>query len=288
MGGCIFENWGKREGRQLPVLAEQATAPEAATGGSVLNHFVSAPPSAEAPFQIFVGEWSSIIPGIGLGRASLFDDARIKWLRNACGGFAGKNILELGPLEGGHTYMMASAGASQVTSIEANTRAYLKCLIVKETLGFNARFLLGDFREYLRTTQARYDFLLASGVLYHVMDPTALLSSMARVSDRIGIWTHYFDADVVARNDRLRNKFCLEPETREERGIKIVTHRQRYLDALKWSGFCGGTAEESKWLTRESLLNYLAALGFRTSTTMEEQDHENGPCILLYAERAAS
>ncbi len=36
------------------------------------------------------------------------------------------NILELGPLEGAHTYQL------RILAIEANAEAFLKCLVVKE------------------------------------------------------------------------------------------------------------------------------------------------------------
>jgi hypothetical protein len=75
----------------------------------------------------------------------LFDDNRIKWFEQQCAGFAGKRILELGPLEGGHTCMLSRAGAASITSIESNTAAFLKCLIVQNTLTFKADSVWGTF-----------------------------------------------------------------------------------------------------------------------------------------------
>src|SRR5688572_15155391 len=92
---------------------------------SILDEYVSFEPSFTAPFDLFKGEWASIVPGYGGGFAELFDDARVRWIEEQMGGFAGKRILELGPLEGGHSYMMAKAGGI-VTSIEANIRAFMK------------------------------------------------------------------------------------------------------------------------------------------------------------------
>jgi hypothetical protein len=131
--------------------------------GDILDAYVSESPSAERAFGLFAGEWSSEIPGYGFGQAKLFDDYRIRWVEEQCGGLKGKRILELGPLEGGHTYMMARAGAASITSIEANTRAFLKCLVVQNALKFEADFRLGDFRRYLANNAEVYDLLLASG-----------------------------------------------------------------------------------------------------------------------------
>ena len=71
------------------------------------------------------------------------------------GGVTEKTILELGPLEGGHSYMLDRAGAAQVVAIEGNARAYLKCLIVKELLGLpRVQFLCGDSVALSSSTRA--------------------------------------------------------------------------------------------------------------------------------------
>ena len=83
----------------------------------------------------------------------------------------GARILELGPLEGGHTYQFERLGAAELIAIEANVEAYLKCLIVKELVGLRrSRFLLGDFIEYLKLDTTRYDLVFCCGVLYHMRD----------------------------------------------------------------------------------------------------------------------
>ena len=84
-------------------------------------------------------------------RRRFFDDGRIQFAVGRFGGVQGLSILELGPLESGHPYMLQKAGAREIVAVEANTRAYLKCLIAKEVLGLEAaHFTLGDFEEYLR------------------------------------------------------------------------------------------------------------------------------------------
>jgi hypothetical protein len=80
------------------------------------NPFVLAPPSVQNAIDIFAGEWASRFPSNGpavnAGTVPLFEDPRLAWanetLRELTGhGFAGQRILELGPLEGGHTYMFS-------------------------------------------------------------------------------------------------------------------------------------------------------------------------------------
>ena len=68
------------------------------------------------------------------GFAQLFEDDRILWDEEKLGKFLSKRVLELGPLEGAHTYMLQQLGAKEIISIESNKRAFLKCLIIKNIL----------------------------------------------------------------------------------------------------------------------------------------------------------
>ena len=272
------------EEQEPPAEPQEPPAPEAAAPG-ILDSYVSGAPSPGKAFEAFAGEWSSEIPGYGIGSIPLFNDPRVTWFIAQCGGIEGKRVLELGPLEGGHTYMMARAGAAHITSIEANTRAFLKCLIVQNALKFKADFLLGDFAAYLTDCSEVYDFAVASGVLYHMNKPVDLLRDLARTSDNIGIWTHYYDPDVILANELLRRKFDPDPQVEQLGTRQIVSHRQHYLEALQWSGFCGGSAPTSYWLTRDSLLGALAELGFTVTVHADDKDHPNGPAMTLFARR---
>ncbi len=263
-------------------LSAAARNPPDAT--SILDAYVTSPPSREAAFRIFDGQWSCSVPGYGLGAVPQFDDDSIRWLEQQCGGFKGKRILELGSLEGGHTYMLSRAGAAAITSIEANTNAFLKCLIVQNALKFNADFILGDFRPYLDTCTDTYDLLLASGVLYHMMEPMKLLQDMANVSRSIYIWTHYYDADVILNREDLKKKFESDPRVQHFGGREIISYKQSYLEALQWKGFCGGSGATSYWMTKESILGVLAGLGFQVVIGKDFQ-HYNGPAIMLFASR---
>jgi GT2 family glycosyltransferase len=254
-------------------------------GASPLDAYVNLPPGDDLAFDIFEGQWSSRIPGYGGGGADLFNDARMNWFASQCGGFRDKKILELGPLEGGHTFMMATAGCSSVTAIESNVRAFLKCLIVKNAFKFEADFKLGNFVPYLRTCSDRYDVLIASGVLYHMTEPTDLLRGMARVCDSLCIWTHYYDEAIISANETLRPKFDATPRVETFDGRKVDCHRQRYLDALDWPGFCGGATPFSYWLTKRSLFDVIESLGFSITVGQDTPLHPNGPAITLFARR---
>jgi hypothetical protein len=271
------------------VAANANSAPVAVSPGASVPEvprFVDWFPRVENTGPAFAGEWSCAVPGLpGTGALPLFQDGRIDWFGERLGGFAGKRVLELGPLEGAHTWMMTSAGAS-VLAIESNVRAWLRCLAVKEALGMpGSHILLGDFVAYLGSNPPRVDFALASGVLYHMTDPVKLLRDLASVSDTIGLWTHYFDPEIM-RTRGVEKKFDFTPRKMvTPRGRAVELYDQRYLEALHWSGFCGGSASGSCWLRRDDILGVLEDEGFECEIAHHEPDHQNGPAFSLFAQR---
>lgn len=237
-------------------------------------------PTTATAFGIFQSEWSSAVPGFETGNAGLFDDSRIHWLESQLGSFQGKRVLELGPMEGGHTAMMERRGAD-IVSIEANRRGFLKCLVVKNALHLDTEFLYGDFRRYLEAAQPRsFDFVLASGVLYHMSEPLKLLHEVARVGDAFGVWTHYYDATIIGVNPR----FDPHPQFQTLDGKTAEVYKQNYL-FITAKRFCGGSASTSYWLTRDGMLDYVQSLGFEVTVGAEDLKHPQGPSILFFAKR---
>jgi SAM-dependent methyltransferase len=269
------------------VLDEPVTLPKPQIEKApAIPRYVDWKPAPQNAVRVFEGEWSSKVPGLAdTGYAELFNDQRIIGFEKRLGGFVGKHVLELGPLEAGHTYMMTQRGA-RVLGIESNVRAWQRCLVVKNHLKLDgATFLLGDFTKYLENPTSHYDFLLASGVLYHMTDPVSVLQNMCRVARAIGLWTHYFDPAVMEQHEQ-RNKFNFSPEQVTTRhGRTVAMYGQQYLHALEWAGFCGGSAEGSKWLRKEDILNILSDEGFSTDVFLDEPHHQNGASFCVFATR---
>lgn len=243
--------------------------------------YSSALPCQQTAFDIFSGEWSSAVPNVQTGTSPLFNDARIRWLREQLGTFRGKRILELGPLEGGQTCMMEEDGA-EVTAIEANQRAFLKCLVVKNAMNMKAKFLYGDFRPYLASTSDSFDLVTAIGVLYHMMEPAKLLTDISRVTNAFFVWTHYYDAHLIGDN---RLHFDPTPRKETVNGKSFEVYLQSYLTSVTHRGFCGGTAATSVWMTRQALLDCVENLGFHITIGAEALDHPNGPALSFLARR---
>lgn len=257
---------------------------------SILNQYIKSAPNSQIALDIFKEEWSSKLPDslgkLEAGSALLFEDPRIEWCASQIGGFENKNVLELGPLEAGHTYMMESLGAQSIISIEGNTRAYLKCLIVKELLELKrTRFLCGDFVEYLRTNRKRFDVCIASGVLYHMLNPAELIALAGNASDQLLIWTHYYDHEIISNNPSLAYRLS-DGKPSEYEGFRHMLYRQQYETALGWNGFCGGSDAFSYWLNRDQILACLKYFGFNEITiNFDHPHHPNGPSLALMAFR---
>ena len=252
---------------------------------NILDSYCGEFPAPANAISIFAGEWASNVPNAGGGTAALFADSRLEEIITLCGGLDGKKCLELGPLEGGHTYMMWQRGAASILSIEANQRAFLKCLITKEIVGHNGKVLLGDFVKYVEAADEKYDFVNMSGVLYHMVEPHRLIENVARLTDQVACWTHYFDPAVLAANELLRDRFSYTPQMVTAAGLEVSLHQQRYLEALQTLNFCGGKEEVSYWLPKADILGLFDASGFDVHVLNDTPTHPNGPCMNFYAIR---
>jgi hypothetical protein len=258
-------------------------------GLSILDAYIQVRPSGENAIDVFAGEWSSRLPppyAEITGKADLFEDARITWLADVLGGFNGLRVLELGPLEAGHTTMLERGGADSVLAVESNIHAYLKCLIVKELLSLQrSHFLLGDFVSYLRESNERFDLCVASGILYHMQEPIEVLDLIGRRADSLLLWSHYFDESLIASQPAISEKFS-SAEDRVYGDFQYARHKYEYGDALQWKGFCGGAKPFSYWLSRDDILSMLRLVGYKELiVNFDHTDHPNGPALAVIARK---
>ena len=241
-------------------------------------------PSHANAIDIFAGRWAAALsefdPTWRGGDAKLLIDPRPGYAARYLGreGYLnGMTMLELGPLEGAHTYQLEKLGAARILAIESNVEAYLKCLIMKEALGMkHAEFLLGDFNLYLRDCTERFDLVFACGVLYHMEDPLALIRGIARVTDRCLVWTHYFDEE--GRDSRVAVPAALD-------GIASTYYRAEYRDRAQ-ATFWGGNKPSASWMTRDDILAAFRHFGLdEIAIILEDRDAEPGPTVCFAARR---
>jgi hypothetical protein len=261
---------------------------------SEIRNFFGLVPSDQNALDLFAGEWSSQPPpdraDLTAGATALFADPRITWAHDRlnemglAGGFADRDVLELGPLEGGHTYLIDRLGARSITAVEASGRAYLKCLVAKEVFGLpRARFLAGDCLAHLRTTTRHYDIGVACGILYHLTNPVELIELLARRCDAIFLWTVYYDPGFVAANPVPGAKFT-DSLAMEHAGFRHTVHRFNYGPALDWKGFCGGGDVFSYWMEKSDILAALDRFGFHQIRT-EVHPNVHGSALMVAARK---
>jgi hypothetical protein len=244
-------------------------------------------PSVQTAVDVFEGRWASDLAPVlgvsGTGQVPLFEgDDRPALAARAFGEdgrLEGMDVLELGPLEGGHTFQLERLGARSVTAVEASVEAFLKCLIVKETLGLQrSRFLLGDVVQYLDSYPGRFDLVFCSGILYHMDDPVATIAAISKITDRCFVWTHYYDA----ANHNLQH------HGREKTTDGYTTNYWSHTYGDKSRAFWGGNRSSAAWMEREGLLGAFRHFGFDELTVVrDDQTFVNGPNIMFCARRSA-
>src|SRR5262249_11241889 len=129
----------------------------------------------------------------------------------------------------------------------------------------------------------RFDACLASGVLYHMTSPVELIALLARTTDRVCLWTHYYDANIISRSHRLARLFSIQLPGEHE-GYRHTLYHRGYKEALGWGGFCGAGQTHSHWMGRDEILAALRHFGLtRIAIAFDEPQHVNGPAFALVA-----
>jgi hypothetical protein len=253
------------------------------------DRFVTDVPSPQTAIDAAPSAWASRLPlpGVNSGESELFADSRVDWGIEALGGVSEAKCVELGPLEGGHSYMLERAGAGGVTAVEANKDAYLKCLVVKELLGMpRCSFLCGDVVEYLKASDEKFDVCWCAGILYHMVDPVQLIDLTSQRASRLFMWTHYYDAAKLKPSENKGRAFANGTTSDAvHRGYHHRLHRQDYGGTSALRGFWGGTRPFSNWLTLEDLMGALEHFGWSDVRTQLDEDHPHGPSVSLVATR---
>jgi hypothetical protein len=222
------------------------------------------------------------------GGARLFDDPRVHFALSRFGSVDGRDVLEIGPLEAAHTYSLSKAGAV-VDAVEANKKAYLRCLVAKEILHISsANFYLGDAVKWLEETPKRYDLIFACGVLYHMSDPLRLIEAIGARTNAVYFWTHFVDVDSLPLGDKRREHWNATLETRRFHGADIRLYRRSYARANENPDFCGGIIDEHRWMDRKSFLKALEAIGMNEITFDGEIETRSphGPSFSVFARRS--
>jgi SAM-dependent methyltransferase len=283
-----FNSLGARQLKDAPPGGEAASGDL----NQPFEQYEARAPSAQNCIDVVPG-WNTRFPdkfGVVAGNTIHFADDRILWAIERYGSITDANVLEIGPMEGAHTFLLQDSGA-YVTAVEANKRAFLKCLITKEIVGMpRARFLLGDCVQYLEQNAARYDFIVACGVLYHMVDPLRFLEAVAARTDALYLWTSYIDENAAPAGSSNAKNLGMVREAVDFRGIQTSLYRMSYYDVHLNHDFCGGIYGEPRWMSRTSIIEALKALGFSDLEIAHEAPgpQPTQPCFSIFARRSAA
>lgn len=262
------------------------------------KRFWTEEPSHRNAVTLYDGQWASdlaeVLPGLThAGTPMFFLDERPRQAAKSLGvdgRFEGYDVIELGPLEGAHSYQLEKLGARRIVAIESNAEAFQRCVLVKNMIGLDrTTFLLGDCTAYLKAGGAKVDMIFASGILYHMHDPLDLIAQVAKRTDRLFLWTQYYDAAFRYRNGR-----PLDHREVERSGAgavdapDVALYEYRYRRKRFRVDFRGGNRETTRWLSLDGIVAALKHYGFDKVEIIVNEPTESGPAASLAAWRSGA
>lgn len=199
------------------------------------------------------------------GKYDAANDIRLKWFQEYFPN-AG-HILELGSLEGGHSFVLASrAHVKLVIAVEGRKANLQRAQFMQSVLNQQkVRFVHANLETLELSTLGTFDAILCLGLLYHLPKPWRLLEQMGKLNSGILLWTHYCEKE------------------------RATVQREHYRGRLYREWFfafeaLSGLSSASFWPTQESLLEMLKESGFTRTIIIEDNPHhEHGPAITLAA-----
>jgi SAM-dependent methyltransferase len=199
------------------------------------------------------------------GRYDPSDDPRLVWFRLAFP--KAESILELGSLEGGHSFPLARMeGVKRIISLEGRKANLKRARFVQQIYqDQKITFIQANLEHFNLAGLGRFDAVFCVGLLYHLPKPWELVEQIAGVSRGLFLWTHYAASGKAARRWR---------------GYPGLLFREwRFLYEPR-----SGLSPASFWPTLDGLRQMLLDQGFsRIELIRDEPDHEHGPAVTLAA-----
>lgn len=175
-------------------------------------------------------------------------------------------ILELGSLEGAHSFLLAQhPGVTRVVALEGREANLRKARFVQGLLQVrNVEFVQANLEETDLAAFGRFEAVFCCGLLYHLPEPWRLLAQLPAVAPLLFIWTQY----------------AAENEARDiGNGLRGKTHIEGGADEP-----LSGMSPTATWLTLDTLRDLLRASGYKTIETIhDDPKHPNGPAVTIGA-----
>jgi hypothetical protein len=182
-----------------------------------------------------------------------------------------ETILELGSLEGAHSFILAQhQGVKRVVALEGREANLRKARFVQELLQISTvEFAQTNLERADLSGFGEFDAVFCCGLLYHLPEPWKLIEQLSVIAPVLFIWTQY-----AAENEAhdvgggLRGKIHIEGGADEP---------------------LSGMSATATWLTLDSLRALLAASGYGSVEVIyDDPVHANGPAVTIGARRERS
>jgi hypothetical protein len=180
------------------------------------------------------------------------------------------SVLEIGCFEGVHTAGLCRF-SREVTAVDGRLENVVKTILRTAMLGFSPKVFLCDVEDAKQAARLpEVDVVHHVGVLYHLKDPVAHLTAVARLTRRgLMLDTH----------------FALPEEATASFTSGQQTYRCRRYEEFGHADVFSGMYEHSRWLMLDDLVSILGTVGLGNTEIVERRDERNGARVLLYASR---
>ena len=194
------------------------------------------------------------------GDIELSNDRRARWFLDRFPDAS--RVLELGSLEGGHSFQLAQAGLS-VVAIEGRAENIERARFVQDLLAVrDVRFVEGDLERAKLTDFGTFDAVFCLGLLYHLSRPWELIDQFRDVAPGLFVWTHYAD----------------------EAEVEVGGLDGRWYTEHGRADPLSGLSRRSFWPTLPALLRRLESVGFGNIEIVEDEAlHPHGAAVTLAA-----
>ena len=177
-----------------------------------------------------------------------------------------ETILELGALEGAHSFIFAKRpGVKRVVALEGRETNLRKARLVQALLDIpNVEFAEANLEVAELDRFGTFDAIFCCGLLYHLPEPWRLLNQLPAIAPVLFIWTQYATEEEAGDlGNGLRGKIHVEGGADEP---------------------LSGMSPTAKWLTLPSLRDLLAVSGYkRVDVIHDDPAHPNGPAVTIGA-----
>jgi SAM-dependent methyltransferase len=191
-------------------------------------------------------------------------DPRIPWFHQHFP--KAKRILELGSLEGGHSFELARLpDVEKVVGIEGRQYNVDRANFARRLLKLrNVEFITANIETLDFTNLGRFDVVFCCGLLYHLPEPWNVVGQVRRVSHNLFLSTHYASKEMA---------------TTTAHGLRGYPHPEGGFFDPK-----SGLSPGSFWPTFESLKIMLNQYDFTNIEVLQDNPkHPNGPTVALVA-----